>query len=90
MLVVLIKLGARLRIVEPIEIGEEVRRVARFLLAPLQIVDDRLGVDFLLHVKQGLWHDEVGPVLPVLTAPDELRVADLDLALFQELLSLLL
>ena len=94
MLVVLIKFRALLGIVEAIEIGEEVRRVARLLRfrlgAPHEIVDDRLGVDLFLNIKRRRLHDEIGPVLPVLAAPDKLRVADLDLALLQQLTRLLL
>ena len=87
MLVVLVELGARLRIVEAVEVGEQVGRVGRrFALrrAASQVVDDRLRVDLLLDVERRRVDDEVGPVLPVLAAPDELRVADLDLARLQQ------
>ena len=47
-------------------------------------------MDLLLNVERRGGDDEVGPVLPVLAAPDELRVADLDLACLQKPPSLLL
>ena len=88
MLVVLIKFRALLGIVKAVEIGEEVRRVGRLprlrLGAPHEIVDDRLGVDLLLNIQRRRLHDEIGPVLPILAAPDKLRVANLDLALLQQ------
>src|SRR5690606_15429027 len=87
-----VELVAVLRVGEPVEIGEEVRHVglgrAGLLGAALEIVDDRLGVDLLLDVEGRRVDDEVGPVLRVLAAPDELRVADLDLAGLPELLAL--
>ena len=78
MLVVLIEFGLRLEI-EPVEIGEQVRRLRLLLglapgrLAP-QIVDDDLGVDLLLDVERRRTGDQVGRVLFVLAAPDELRI----------------
>ena len=94
MLVVLIKFRALLGVVEPVEIGEQVRRVARLLRlrlgAPHEIVDDRLGVNLLLNIERRRLHDEIGPVLPILAAPHKLRVADLDFALLQQLPRLLL
>ena len=41
---------------------------------PAQVVDERLRVDLLLDVERRRLHDEVGPILRVLAAPDELRV----------------
>ena len=84
MLVVLVELCARFRVVEAIEVGEQVRLVGRLLPAALEIVDDCLGVNFLLNEDLRLRNDEVGPVLTVLATPDKLRVADLDLALLQK------
>src|SRR5436309_6865864 len=39
-----------------------------------QIVDQKLRVDLLLDVQWRRLHDQVGPVLLVFAAPDELRV----------------
>ena len=39
-----------------------------------QVVDQHLGVDFLLDVERRRVHHEVGPVLLILAAPDQLRV----------------
>ena len=39
-----------------------------------QVVDQRLGVNLLLDVEGRGVDDEIGPVLLVLAAPDELRV----------------
>ena len=92
-LLVLVELGAASGSSNAVEIGEEVGRVSyasRSRGATLQVVDDRLGVDLLLDVERRRLHDEVGPVLPVLAAPDELRVANLDLAGLGELPALLL
>ena len=61
------------------------RPAARLLL---QAVDDRLGVDLLLDVDRRRIDHEVRPVLRVLAAPDELRVTQLDLAGFLQLLAL--
>ena len=41
-------------------------------------------MNLLLNVDRRRRDNEVGPVLPVLAAPDELRIADLDLARLQE------
>jgi hypothetical protein len=41
---------------------------------PQQVVDQDLRVHFLLDVERRRLHDQVGPVLLVLAAPDELRV----------------
>jgi len=75
-LVVLVELGALVGL-DAIEVSEQVRRVALRLAlfggAPLQLVDDRLGVDLLLDVERRDVDDEVGPVLPVLATPDQLR-----------------
>src|SRR5690606_6240554 len=57
----------------------------RLLRAAHEIVDDRLGVDLLLNVERRRVDDEVGPILLVLAAPDELRIADLNLALLLKL-----
>ena len=41
---------------------------------PAQVVDEHLRVDLLLDEERRRLHDEIGPVLRVLAAPDELRV----------------
>jgi hypothetical protein len=63
----------------PVEVGEEVDLVAGGfgavgVCATEQIVDQDLGVDLLLNVDGRGADDEVGPVLLVFAAPDELRV----------------
>ena len=47
-----------------------------FALACLaqQVVDQHLGVDLLLDVERRGMDDQIGPVLLVLAAPDQLRV----------------
>ena len=68
---------------QPVEVREQVclvhafrdRVVLRGLVAPAaQVVDEHLGVHLLLDVERRRLHDEVGEVLLVLAAPDELRV----------------
>ena len=77
----------------PVEVGEQVGNVGLGLAllgrAALQVVDDRLGVDLLLDVERRHVDDEVGPVLPVLAAPDELRVGKRERAGLRQLLHLL-
>jgi hypothetical protein len=89
-LAVLIELGALLGVVEAVEVGEVVLEQARLLVlrrrraslscALHQVLDDRLRMHLLLDVERRRVDHEVRPVLPVLAAPDELRLADLDLA----------
>src|SRR4051794_15881207 len=92
MLVVLVELGA-LAGLDAVEIGEEVGRVGprlpRLGRAPPQVVDDRLWVDLLLDVERRHVDDEVRPVLPVLAAPDELRIRQRERAGLGELAHLL-
>ena len=57
--------------------------------AALQIVDDRLRVNLLLDVERRHIDDEIGPVLLVLAAPDELRVGEGERAGLSQLLHLL-
>jgi hypothetical protein len=77
--VVPVELGHRLLVRQAVEIGEEVRHRRRLLLSPLsalpqEIVDQHLRVHLLLDVERRRLDDQVGPVLLVLAAPDELRV----------------
>ena len=77
--VVAVELGRRRAIRQAVEIGEEVRRRGRLLLPPFlrllqQAVDQDLGVYLLLDVERRRLDDEIGGVLLVLAAPDELRV----------------
>ena len=66
----------------PLKSANEVRYLGVGLLAffglTFQILDDRLGVDFLLDVERWCLDDEVGPILLVLAAPDELCLANLN------------
>jgi hypothetical protein len=91
---VLVELGTCLEVGEPVEIGEHIGRVARrltrFVAAALQLVDDCLGLHLFLHVEHRRIDHEVGPVLRVLAAPDELGISDLDCTGLQELRRLLL
>jgi hypothetical protein len=76
---VLVELGHCLLVGQPVEAGEEVRHrrcrlIAPLLALPQQIVDQDLRVHLLLDVERRRLDDQVGPVLLVLAAPDELRV----------------
>jgi hypothetical protein len=71
---VLVELGARVAVGEAVEVGEEVGLCVGRVFAPDQVVDQSLGVDLLLNIEGRSLDDEVGPVLLVLAAPDELRV----------------
>ena len=51
-----------------------VLRAPGLLALPHQVVDEDLGMDALLDVERRRVDDEVGPVLLVLAAPDQLRV----------------
>lgn len=62
-----------------VEVGEQVRHAAGLLLRTglallAQIVDQRLGVHFLLDIQRRRMYDEVGPVLFVFTTPYQLRI----------------
>lgn len=73
---------------DPVEIGEEVELIAGLAVARLvaivpgrptlgpapQVVDQRLGMHLLLDVERRGVHHQIGPVLLILAAPDELRV----------------
>ena len=81
--VVLVELGPGALVGQAVEVGEQVGlglprgvlAVAAPVLGPApQVVDEDLGVDLLLDVEGRRLHDEVGPVLIVLAAPDELRI----------------
>ena len=81
--VVLVEVRAVGALRQPVEVGEEVclihafrdRVVLRRLVAPAaQVVDQHLGVHLLLDVERRRLNDEVGEILLVLAAPDELRV----------------
>ena len=64
--------------IDAIEVGEEVGgvdlRLPSMLGLTFQILDDCLGIDFFLNVERRRLDHEIGPVLTVLTAPNELRV----------------
>ena len=57
-----------------VALGGLLRVLLVALAATLQVVDEHLGVHLLLDVERRRLHDEVGEVLLVLAAPDELRV----------------
>jgi hypothetical protein len=64
---------------ETVKVGEQVRLCSDFLLASLarlldQVVDQHFGVDLLLDVERRRVYHEIGPVLLILAAPDQLRV----------------
>ena len=64
---------------QTVEIGEEIRRVLRGVVAPArrfpqQVIDQSLGVNLLLGVEGRGLNDQVGFVLLVLAAPDQLWV----------------
>ena len=79
-LIVLVELGRGLGIGQAVEIGEhvELRRVFGRLgpvgADPFQVVDDDLGVDLFLNVQRRGLDDQVGLVLLILAAPDQLWV----------------
>ena len=50
-------------------------RVPAFFALFLQILNDVFGMDFFLHIDGGRLHHQIGPILRVLAAPDQLRVA---------------
>ena len=75
----LIKLGFGVVIGEAVEVGEEIELCARFgffLVFALfeQVIDQRFGMHFFLNIERGGIHHEVGPVLLVFAAPDQLRI----------------
>ena len=81
--VVLIELRPGIIAGEPVEVGEQIRLDLRAVAAlpglpvpalPAQVVDEHLRVDLLLDEQRRRLHDEVGPVLRVLAAPDELGI----------------
>ena len=59
---------------------ENVRRLAHEVRLTLEIFNDGLWVDLLLDIQHRRVDHEVGPVLPILAAPDQLRIADLNRA----------
>ena len=91
MLVMLVKFRARIRR-DTVEIGEQVRRgrirPAGLRGAAFQIINYRLGVDFLLNIKRRHVDDQVRPVLCVLAAPHQLRIAEFKAAVGGKLLHL--
>ena len=79
----LVELGFGLLGGQPVEVGEQVGETRldvvvfgapRLLALPHQVVDQYLGMHALLDVEGRRVDDEVGPVLLVLAAPDQLRV----------------
>ena len=77
--VVGVELGAVRALRQAVEIGEQVGRGLRRLVAPAlrlaqQVVDQGLGVDLLLDEQRRGLDDQIGRVLFVLAAPDQLRV----------------
>ena len=77
--VVFVKFGLGLSVGKAVEIGKQVRCIGRrpvtpFLRLPQQVVDQNLGMHLLLDVEQRRLDDEIGRVLLVLAAPDELRI----------------
>ena len=81
--VVLVELGFGVLGGQAVEVGEEIGETgldvlvlcaAGLLALPHQVVDEDFGVDALLDVERRCVDDEVGPVLLVLAAPDQLRV----------------
>ena len=87
--VVLVELGLGAVVGQAVEVGEEVNLFGGLAwpgsLTPgpspggrgeeaLEVVDQDLGVDLFLDVDRRGVDDEVGPVLLVLAAPDQLRV----------------
>jgi hypothetical protein len=71
--VVLVELGASLLVGQTVEVGEQVRHWRVCFLAPLAGLP-YLRVDIPLDIKRRSLNDQVGPILFVLTAPNELRV----------------
>jgi len=78
-LIVLVELGFVHAFGDAVEIGEEIGLEAGFLgfgffgLAE-EIVDQDFGMDFFLDVEGRRLNDEVGPILLIFAAPDELRI----------------
>ena len=81
--VVLVELGLGVLGGQAVEVGEEIGETgldvvvlcATGLLALLhQVVDEDLGMDAFLDVERRHVDDEIGPVLLVFAAPDQLRV----------------
>jgi hypothetical protein len=65
---------------QAVEVGEQVELLGSTALAflslgwPQQVINQHLGVDLFLDVERRGVHDQVGPVLLILAAPDQLRV----------------
>ena len=63
-----------------VEIAKEIEGVGLLVLPlfrlPLQVINDGFGVDLFLNVKGRSLHYEIGPILLVLAAPDQLRFAN--------------
>ena len=64
---------------QSVEIGKEIELRIRLLAAtlfrlPTQIVDKNLGMNLLLDIERRRRHNQIGPVLFVLAAPNQLRV----------------
>ena len=76
MLIMRIKFGALIGR-DAIEIREQIRRIL-WLCPPLacafQILDNRLGVDFLLNIQWRRLNDQVRPIRHVLPPPHQLRI----------------
>ena len=77
--IVLVELGPRFFAGQSVEVGEEIElwlscTVCAGLCPPLQVVNQNLGMDLLLDVERRRGHNQVGPVLLVLAAPDQLRI----------------
>ena len=79
----LVELGLGVLGGQAVEVGEEigeagldvlVLRAPGLLALPHQVVDEDFGMDALLDVEGRRVDDEVGPVLLVLAAPDQLGV----------------
>ncbi|MDQ3002762.1 MAG: hypothetical protein M3Y08_16055 [Fibrobacterota bacterium] len=83
--IVLVELGLGIIIRQAVEVREQVhfdvRDLVLILAAPQQVIDQHLGVDFFLDVQGRGMHHQIGPVLLVLAAPDQLRVQILVAAL---------
>ncbi len=64
---------------ESVEVREQVElvglaRTFPLLALPHQVVDQDLGMDFFLDVKRWSLHHQVGPVLLILSPPDQLGI----------------
>ena len=75
----LIELGPIHILGDAVEITEKVGGdlpclVGAFTGFPQQVINQRLGMHLLLNIERRRMNHQIAPVLPILTAPDQLRI----------------